>query len=59
MAMQLRCGDLMQGCTEEMQGETEDEVMGKAAAHARDAHGILELDEATLNAVRGAIRPGI
>lgn len=37
---ELRCGDIVTGCSHKMQGETEDEVLAKAAEHAKQAHGV-------------------
>lgn len=56
MAKELRCGDVMPGCDYVARAETEDEMMGKAAQHAREAHGIQEVDEATASKIRSAIR---
>ncbi|MEV8467721.1 DUF1059 domain-containing protein [Fluviibacterium sp. DFM31] len=40
MTKVLKCGDLMPGCDFEARGATEDEILQKAAAHAKEAHGI-------------------
>ncbi len=40
MTKVLKCGDLMPGCDFEAKGETEDEVLRKAAVHAKEAHGL-------------------
>ncbi len=40
MAKQLRCGDLMPGCSFVAEGKDEHEVMQKAAEHARNDHGL-------------------
>ena len=56
MAMNLKCGDVVPGCPAEINADSEDEVMRQAAEHAASAHGLTELDEATISAVRGAIR---
>jgi predicted small metal-binding protein len=56
MALNLKCGDVVPGCPAEINADSEDEVMRQAAVHARDAHGLTELDDATISAVRGAIR---
>ncbi len=55
MAKQLRCGDIVPGCDHVIRAETEDEVLTRAADHARAAHGIEELDEATIEQVKAAI----
>lgn len=51
----LECAQLFDGCPGVVEGETTDEVLGKAAAHASDTHGVVELDANTIEAVRGAI----
>jgi predicted small metal-binding protein len=56
MAKELHCGDIMAGCDHVVQGETENEVLAKGAEHARDAHGIDQIDDETAAKVRGAIR---
>ncbi len=55
MAKVLKCDSIFPGCEGEVRGETEDEVMKAAVQHARDAHGVQEIDEATANKVRAAI----
>ncbi|HYO46172.1 MAG TPA: DUF1059 domain-containing protein [Gemmatimonadota bacterium] len=56
MAKELHCGEIMDGCPEVIRGETEEEIMRKGAQHARDAHGVEELDDATIHAVKSKIR---
>ncbi|MFN2433363.1 MAG: DUF1059 domain-containing protein [Gemmatimonadota bacterium] len=56
MAMELRCGDIMEGCATRIRGEDEQEVMRKAAEHAREGHGIEEVDESTAELIRSHIR---
>jgi predicted small metal-binding protein len=55
MTMNLRCGDVVPGCPAEISADTEDDVMRQAAEHARTEHGLTELDDDTIAAVRGAI----
>lgn len=52
----LRCGDLFPGCQAEAKGATDEEVLRQAAEHARVAHGVARMDEATAAKVRAAIR---
>jgi predicted small metal-binding protein len=52
----LRCADLFPGCDAEIHLATDDDVLAAAAAHAADAHGVTAMDDATVAAVRGAIR---
>lgn len=54
MGKLLRCGDLVKGCSFEARG-TEEEILQKAAPHAKDAHG-MEVTPELVAAVRGAIR---
>jgi predicted small metal-binding protein len=52
---ELRCADAGFDCPEVIHGETEDEVMSKAAVHARDAHDMAEIDEETGQQIRSLI----
>ena len=56
MAKELHCGEIMDGCPAVIRGESEDEVLQKGAQHAREAHGIDELDDDTVSVVRSKIR---
>jgi predicted small metal-binding protein len=56
MAKQLKCGDLMPGCDFVANGATEDEVLGKAAEHAKTAHGIQQVTPELVAKVKGAIK---
>ena len=56
MAKQLRCRDVGMNCDFETQGDTEDEVLKQAAAHARTAHQITDMTPELAAKVRGAIR---
>lgn len=55
MTKVLRCGDLMPGCLWEARGDSEDEVLGQAAEHAKTAHGMEPTPELAAK-VRSAIR---
>jgi len=52
---ELRCADAGFDCPEVIHGETEDEVMSKAAVHARDAHDTPEIDQETSEQIRSLI----
>jgi predicted small metal-binding protein len=54
MTKRLEC--FIEGCTAAIEADTEDVIMEQAASHAADAHPELELDEATLDSIRGAIQ---
>lgn len=56
MTKELRCGEIMDGCPEVIHGESEEEVLKKGAQHAREAHGVEEMDDETVRAVRSKIR---
>ncbi|MGH7564390.1 MAG: DUF1059 domain-containing protein [Gemmatimonadota bacterium] len=56
MAKELRCGDIMPGCDYVAQGETEQEIMAHAAEHAREKHGLNEIDEKTAQKIRSKIQ---
>jgi predicted small metal-binding protein len=53
---QLNCREAGFDCQGVITGETEQEVMSKAAEHAREAHGITEVDEELGAKLRGLIR---
>jgi predicted small metal-binding protein len=44
---ELNCRDVGFDCDEVVRGETDEDVMTQAAAHARDVHGMNEIDEET------------
>jgi len=52
----LKCGDLMPGCDFHAEGESADEVLQKAAAHAAEAHGITEVTPELAAKVKAAIK---
>ena len=56
MAKQLRCRDVGMNCDFEARGNTEEEVLQKAAAHARTVHQIKELTPDLAAKVKAAIR---
>jgi predicted small metal-binding protein len=56
MAKELRCGDLMPGCTTVVEGKDEAEVMAKAGEHAKNAHGLQEITPELASKVRSAIK---
>jgi predicted small metal-binding protein len=54
--MELRCGDVMPGCTFVASGATEEEVLKKAAQHAKDKHNVQQLTPDLVLKVKAAIR---
>ena len=56
MAKVLKCGDVVPGCDYEMRGNSEEEVLQRAAEHAKADHGMDNVPPEILDKVRGAIR---
>lgn len=52
----LHCDDLMKGCDFVARGETEQDVMQQAAAHAKNAHGLPSISAEMVQKVKAAIR---
>jgi predicted small metal-binding protein len=53
---ELRCGTVMPGCNFVARGATEEEVLKKAAEHAKDKHNVRELTPDLVVRVKAAIR---
>jgi len=51
----FECGTVVEGCDGVVTGETEDEVLQAAAEHAASAHGMTELPDDVVAAVRAGI----
>lgn len=51
----FRCGDVVPGCTRELEGADEPELLRAVEEHARTDHG-MELDADALSAVRAQVR---
>lgn len=56
MAKVLRCKDVGMDCAFVARAETEEELLKKAAQHAREEHNMKEIPEDVLAQVRAAIR---
>ena len=56
MAKVLRCREVGVDCDFSTHAGTEEEILKKAAEHARTAHGMEEIPDALLVKVRAAIR---
>jgi len=56
MPKQLKCGDLMPGCTTVIEGKDEADVMAKAAEHAKADHNVTTVGPDLADKIRGAIR---
>jgi predicted small metal-binding protein len=57
MGYKFECTNVVPGCEGEVFGDTEEEVLGKAAEHASEAHGMENLDDETVEKVKAAIAP--
>jgi predicted small metal-binding protein len=55
MAKVLKCGDVVPGCKEEIKGDSEHDVLRKAAEHAKTAHHMDSIPPDVLSKVKGAI----
>jgi predicted small metal-binding protein len=56
LAKVLACGDIVPGCDAKVQANSEDEVLSQAAVHAREAHGIQQVDAALVEKLRASIK---
>jgi predicted small metal-binding protein len=56
VAKELRCGDVMPGCSFVARGATEEEVLKYVAQHAKDKHNVKELTADLVDKVKAAIR---
>jgi predicted small metal-binding protein len=53
---ELRCRDVGFDCEGVIRAESDEEVLRQAAQHARTAHGLTQLDDATTRRIRSQIR---
>jgi len=58
MAKVLKCSDLNPGCNFEARGNSDDEVLKKAAEHAKTAHNMPSIPPDVLSKARSAIHLG-
>lgn len=56
MAKSIACKDVGMNCEFKATADTTEELMQKAAAHAREAHGLDSIPEFMMPAVHAAIR---
>ena len=56
MTKTLNCDDVMPGCPTVIEGRDENEVMTRAAEHARNDHGIQEITPEVGQKAQAAIR---
>jgi predicted small metal-binding protein len=56
MAKVLKCGDVVPGCNVEIRGDSEHDVLRKAAEHAKTDHHMESVPPEVLSKVKSAIR---
>ena len=56
MAKVLRCKDVGMDCNFEVRANTEEEILMKAAEHAKTAHNMKEITKEIVEKVRSVIR---
>jgi predicted small metal-binding protein len=49
------CGTVVPGCEGVVTGETDDDVLRAAAAHAAEVHGMTEVPDEVVSAIRAGI----
>ena len=55
MAQVLECDAIFPGCGHVVRAESEEEILRQAAEHAKQVHGVSEIDEVMASKVRAAI----
>jgi predicted small metal-binding protein len=55
MAKELICRDVGFDCDAVVQADSEEEVMAQAATHAREVHGLQQIDDQTAERIRAQI----
>jgi predicted small metal-binding protein len=56
MKHSVACKDVGVNCDFKAEASTEEELLRKVAQHAKDAHGMTTIDDATLAKVKSAIK---
>jgi predicted small metal-binding protein len=56
MVKELRCNDVIPGCSTVIEGKDEKEVMTKAAEHAKSAHNMPTITPEVASKIQKAIR---
>lgn len=52
---QFSCGAVVPGCTATFTAETDDEILGQVATHAKEDHGMTEVPDDVVAAVKANI----
>lgn len=53
---QFSCGAVVPGCTATFTGDTQDEILGQVATHAKDDHGMQEVPPEVVDNVKANIQ---
>lgn len=53
---EFSCGAVVPNCAATFKAESEDDMLGQVAAHARDAHGMQEVPPDVVEQVRANMR---
>lgn len=56
MVKRFACGDVVDGCGWSTSANTEEEIFRNVEAHAKDAHGMLEIPTEILQKVKAKIK---
>jgi predicted small metal-binding protein len=55
MTFKLACGDVMPGCSARFENTDRNQMLGHVAAHARDAHGVVDITPQVLALIESKI----
>lgn len=55
MTKELKCSDAGFECDAVVRADSDDEVMAQVATHAREVHGMDQIDDATAEKIRSQI----
>ena len=56
MSKEIACNDIVTGCSFTATAATEEDLLARTAAHARDSHGVKEISPELAAKVKSAIR---
>jgi predicted small metal-binding protein len=55
MTRELNCRDVGFDCDAVVRADTDDEIMAQTATHAREVHGLQQIDDETAQKIRSQI----
>ena len=53
---ELSCGAVVPGCAARFRADSDDELMGQVATHAREEHGMTQIPPEVIEKVRASVR---